>query len=132
MNADRPTSEPTQSEQRSDEGSRDLEEIRRMGEERLEDLRELGGEIRRRLEDEVKNRPLVALGVAFGAGAVVSSLLTSRLARLAVLAAGGYAAREMFGDRLIEVIGAREDRVPRDEDEPRHRGRRSSKGSASG
>lgn len=88
---------------------RDIEHIRRMGEERLDDLREMGGQLRQRVEDEVKNRPFVALGIAFGAGVVVSSLLSSRLARLAILAAGGYAAREMFGDRLIEVLGPQED-----------------------
>jgi len=87
----------------------DVDQIRKIGEEGLDDLRELGSEIRRRIEDEVKNRPFVALGVAFGAGALVSSIVTSRMARLAILAAGGYAAREMFGDRLMEVLGHEED-----------------------
>jgi hypothetical protein len=83
----------------------DIDQIKKIGEEGLDDLRELGGQIRRRIEDEIKNRPFVALGVAFGAGALVSSIVTSRMARLAILAAGGYAAREMFGDRLMEVLG---------------------------
>jgi hypothetical protein len=95
----------------------DIDQMRKIGEEGLDDLRELGGQIRRRIEDEVKNRPFLALGVAFGAGAVVSSIVTSRMARLAILAAGGYAAREMFGDRLMEVLG-------QDEGEERERPRR--------
>ena len=82
----------------------DIDQIKKLGEEGLDDLRELGGQIRRRVEDEIKNRPFVAIGVAFGAGALVSSIVTSRMARLAILAAGGYAAREMFGDRLMEVF----------------------------
>jgi hypothetical protein len=86
----------------------DIGQIKKIGEEGLDDLRELGGQIRRRIEDEIKTRPLVAVGVAFGAGALVSTIVTSRIARVAILAAGGYAAREMFGDRLMEVFG-RED-----------------------
>jgi ElaB/YqjD/DUF883 family membrane-anchored ribosome-binding protein len=89
--------------------SSDIEQIKRLGEERLDDLRELGGQLRRRVEDEVKNRPFVALGVAFGAGALVSSIMSSRLARLGILAVGGYAAREMFGDRLMEVLAPDEE-----------------------
>jgi hypothetical protein len=105
MSPNEPTIGQGGEEREPAEIGRELEQIRRMGEERLEDLREMGGEIRRRVEDEVRNRPFVALGVAFGAGVVVSSLLASRFARLAILAAGGYAVREMFGDRLMEVLG---------------------------
>jgi hypothetical protein len=92
----------------------DIEQIKRVGEERLDDLREFGAQIRRRIEEEVKTRPFVSLGVAFGAGALVTSLMSSRIARVAILAAGGYAAREMFGDRLMEVLeGQEEGQVPR-------------------
>ena len=96
-----------------EEVGRDIEQIRRMGEERLEDLREIGGQIRQRVQDEIKTRPFVALGVAFGTGVLVSSLMQSRLARLAILAAGGYAAREMFGERLMDVLGSHEEEESR-------------------
>jgi hypothetical protein len=97
----------------------DIDQIRKLGEEGLDDLREIGGQIRRRIEDEIKNRPFVALGVAFGAGALVSTIVSSRMARFAVLAAGGYAAREMFGDRLMEVLGRTQEER---EGAPRRRG----------
>lgn len=89
--------------------SSDIEQIKRIGEERLDDLRDFGVELRRRVEDEIKTRPFVALGVAFGAGALVSSIMSSRLARLGILAIGGYAAREMFGDKIMEVLAQDEE-----------------------
>jgi hypothetical protein len=95
---------------------RDLDQIRRLGEARLEDLREFGGEIRHRVEEQVRSNPLVSIGVAFGAGVIVSSLFSSRLTRLAILAAGGYAAREIFGERLFELLGSQEE-AQEEEDE---------------
>jgi len=97
-------------QQKAEEVGREIDQLRRMGEERLDDLREMGGQLRQRVEDEIRNRPFAALGVAFGAGVLVSSIVSSRLTRLVILAAGGYAAREMLGNRLMEVLG------PQDED----------------
>jgi hypothetical protein len=122
------TSSPNESERKgpvSETASRDIERMKKLGEEGLDDLRELGGQIRRRVEDEIKSRPFVALGVAFGAGALASSLVSSRLARLAILAAGGYAAREMFGERIMEVLGRAEE--GEGEEQPRRESRRQEK-----
>ncbi len=121
MSTDQSTTRSTESESRAEEVvARDLDEIKRMGQESLGDLRELGGQIRQRVEDEIKNRPMVALGAAFGAGVLVSSLVSSRIMRLAILAAGGYAVREMFGERLMEVLGPHDGESRRGE--PRERG----------
>jgi ElaB/YqjD/DUF883 family membrane-anchored ribosome-binding protein len=110
-------------QRKAEEVGREIDQIRRMGEERLEDLREIGGQLRQRVEDEIRNRPFAAVGVAFGAGVLVSTIVSSKLARFAILAAGGYAAREMLGERLMEVLGP----VEEDETHPRarRRGRRS-------
>ena len=51
------------------------------------------GEPLRRL---VRERPLVAMTVAGGCGALVGGLLLSRLGRLAVIAAVGYVAHELW------------------------------------
>jgi hypothetical protein len=130
MNIQSPNKTEKDVERATEALSSDIEQIKRMGEERLDDLRDLGGQLRQRIEDEVKARPLVALGVAFGAGALVTTIMTSRLARVAILAAGGYAAREMFGDRVLEVLGGREDQgeEPRRERRARRREREGGEG----
>ena len=64
------------------------------------------------LEEQLRERPYVTLGVAFGIGLVVSQALSSRLGRVALLAAGGYAATRLFqsdGLGLLErVLGGDE------------------------
>jgi hypothetical protein len=60
--------------------------------------------IRDRVLDEVRARPGVALAAAFGAGVAVSHVLTSRVARVALVAGAGDAAKELIGPRLLDVI----------------------------
>jgi hypothetical protein len=61
-------------------------------------------EIAERVAAEIRARPFAALAVAFGAGVAASHAFSSKLARVALVAAGGLAARELLGPRLIEVL----------------------------
>jgi hypothetical protein len=54
------------------------------------------------LAETVKKRPITALGVAAGAGFVLGSAFGSRLGRLALMAAAGYAAQEVVEGALGE------------------------------
>jgi hypothetical protein len=74
--------------------------LRKMAERSPVDLQEIG-EI---LVTEVRRRPVAAVATAFGLGVCVSHVFTSRLARMALLAAGGYVTKELFGERLIEIL----------------------------
>jgi hypothetical protein len=69
------------------------------------------GEITERIEDEIRARPITAIAVAFGAGVAASYALTSKVARVALLAAGGLAAKQILGPRLIEVLREESDRL---------------------
>ncbi len=44
----------------------------------------------------VKEKPLAAVGIALGTGFVLGSVLGTRLGRIALVAAGGYAAQEIL------------------------------------
>jgi hypothetical protein len=50
----------------------------------------------------VKKQPLAAVGIALGAGFVLGSVFGSRLARMALVAAVGYAAQELIEGALGE------------------------------
>ena len=56
------------------------------------------------LEEQLRERPYVTLGVAFGVGLVVSQALSSRLGRVALLVAGGYAATRLFQSDGLGVL----------------------------
>jgi hypothetical protein len=56
------------------------------------------------LEEQLRERPYVTLGVAFGVGLVVSQALSSRLGRVALLAAGAYAATKVFQSDGLGVL----------------------------
>ena len=62
------------------------------------------------LEKQVRERPYVTLAAAVGAGVVLGQALHSRIGRLALLAAGGFAATRLLqgdGARILErVLGA--------------------------
>ena len=99
-------------------GSDEIERLRQIGGERLENLRDMGTDLGRRIGDQVQERPFASLGVAFGVGVVASSLLTSRLGRLAILAAGGYVVKQMLGEGMLDTDddedeGESEERSPR-------------------
>ncbi len=48
------------------------------------------------LEEQLRERPYVTLAAAFGVGVVLSQALSSRVGRIALLAAGGYAATKLL------------------------------------
>jgi len=59
------------------------------------------------LEEQVRERPYVTLAAALGAGVVLGQALHSRVGRLALLAAGGFAATRLLqgdGARLLERV----------------------------
>jgi len=68
--------------ERADSSGSDLDEIRRAGTAVKKDLEELVGAVRRQreqIERRVQERPLVALGAAFGVGFVLGGGLASRI-----------------------------------------------------
>jgi ElaB/YqjD/DUF883 family membrane-anchored ribosome-binding protein len=65
-------------------------------------------EIGDRFVDKVRERPYAAVATALGAGVLLGSVLSSRIGRIAIFAAGGYAVKELFGDRLLEIMQGEE------------------------
>jgi len=53
-----------------------------------------------RVEDEVRQRPVRALGVAAGIGATLGAIVASRLARLLLVTAGSYVGMEFLRGRV--------------------------------
>ena len=92
-----------------DLGSDEVDRLKQLGGESIENLREMGTDLGRRVSEQIQERPLMALGVAFGTGVIMSTLLTSKLGRLALLAGGGYVAKQLLGDRLMDFAGDDED-----------------------
>jgi hypothetical protein len=68
----------------------------------LERIKHAGLNVREEAESFVVRRPLVALGIAGGAGFVLGGLFGSRLGRVALMAAVGYAAQEVVHGALGE------------------------------
>ena len=59
------------------------------------------------LEEQVRERPYVTLAAAVGAGLVLGQALHSRIGRIALLAAGGFAATRLLqgdGGRFLERV----------------------------
>jgi ElaB/YqjD/DUF883 family membrane-anchored ribosome-binding protein len=78
----------------------ELEDLSRSAEEGLSNAMQA-------LEEQVRERPYVTLAAALGAGVVLGQALHSRVGRLALLAAGGFAATRLLqgdGARLLERV----------------------------
>ena len=75
-----------------------IEELRPRIDELARVARDVGGEI----AAYVKKRPVAAVGVAAGAGFVVGTLVGSRIARVALTMAAGYAVQEIVEGALGE------------------------------
>ena len=58
------------------------------------------------LEEQLQERPYVTLAAAVGVGVVLAQALSSRVGRIALLAAGGYAATRVVQAGGLEVLGA--------------------------
>jgi hypothetical protein len=65
-------------------------------------IKSAGANMRDEIEAYAARQPLAALGIAAGAGFVLGSVFGSRLGRLALLAAVGYAAQEVVDAALGE------------------------------
>lgn len=68
----------------------------------LSRMKEVGLGLRDGIEAYVERQPLVAVGIAAGAGFVLGSLFGSRLGRFALVAAVGYATQEVIDAALGE------------------------------
>lgn len=99
-------------------GREEIERLRQIGSERIESLRELGVDLDRRIVDRVHEQPYMALGVAFGAGVLTSTVLASKLGRLAILAAGGFLVKQILAERDTYLDEEEEDIEGEGGDEP--------------
>jgi hypothetical protein len=68
----------------------------------LEKIKTVGMSVRDEVESYVARQPLAAVGIAAGAGFVLGSIFGTRLGRLALMAAVGYAAQEVIEGALGE------------------------------
>jgi hypothetical protein len=60
--------------------------------------------VSRALEEQVRERPYVTLAAAVGAGFVLAQALRSRVGRIALVAAGGYAATRLLRGDGMQVL----------------------------
>jgi hypothetical protein len=65
-------------------------------------IKTVGLSVRDEVESYVARQPLAAVGIAAGAGFVLGSIFGTRLGRLALMAAVGYAAQEVIDGALGE------------------------------
>jgi hypothetical protein len=89
----------------------------------LEKIKTVGMSVRDEVESYVARQPLAAVGIAAGAGFVLGSVFGSRLGRLALMAAVGYAAQEViegaFGEGGVRKLVADEiSKLAKNADEP--------------
>jgi len=79
-------------------GSADTDEVNVQ----LAKIRRAGTNIGEEITSYVKKQPLAAVGIAAGAGFVLGSIFGTRLGRMALVAAAGYAAQELIAGTLGE------------------------------
>jgi hypothetical protein len=60
--------------------------------------------VRDALEEHLRERPLLTLAAAVGAGFVLAQAFSSRVGRVAMIAAGGYAATRILGGEGMRVL----------------------------
>jgi hypothetical protein len=68
----------------------------------LSKIKSVGTNISEEVTSFVQKQPVAALGIAAGAGFILGSVFGTRLGRMALLAAAGYAAQELIGQALGE------------------------------